>query len=232
MSLRYYPSSKIKPNKKTKGNEFTLNGKPYVGIYYSTFDGKFFTGANPVIGKNQELKKIQFYSGAEYLNNNSLTPQMRNQFSYQTNLKPLPGSGTDDIGPIQQMSTRRVPTAQFKGEPTSYFPIVLDTDYTKGYIMRFFVKRINSSGFVTEISDQEYNAIQAGTTPYDISFYLTTKIMWKLTGPLHTKRISQYDIRAGIVETNQRLVETAEKTFLGIKDFIGGKYDKYAKPTE
>jgi hypothetical protein len=232
MSLRYYPPSKIKTNKKTNGTEFTLNGIPYTGLYYSTFDGKFFTGANPVIGKNQELKKIIEYSDAPYINDTPMTLKMRNRLAYQTNMKPQIGSGPSDISSIEQRSTKRLPPTQFKGEPTSYFPIVLETDYTKGSISRYFAKRINSNGYVIEISDQEYHAIENGTVPYDVSFYLTTKIMWKLTGPLHSKRISQYDIRAGIIDTNQRLVETAEKTFIGIKDFIGGNYAKYSRVTE
>jgi hypothetical protein len=44
--------------------------------------------------------------------------------------------------------------------------------------------------------------------------------------------VSQYDVRAGIIDTNKRLVENANKTFLGIKDFIGDDYAKFSRPTE
>ena len=43
MSVRYYPKSKIKPPKISDGTEFSLQGKPYKGKYYETFDGKFYT---------------------------------------------------------------------------------------------------------------------------------------------------------------------------------------------
>jgi hypothetical protein len=43
--------------------------------------------------------------------------------------------------------------------------------------------------------------------------------------------VNQYDTRVGIIDTNKRLVETANKTFLGIIDFIGGEYTKFSKPT-
>jgi hypothetical protein len=108
----------------------------------------------------------------------------------------------------------------------------LPEDYIRGSINRYFAKRVNSKGYAVEISQEEYVAIKNGTVPYDVSNYLTTKILWKLTGPLNQKRISQYDIRAGIIDTNKRLVETAEKTFLGLVAFIGGQYDKFAKPTQ
>jgi hypothetical protein len=58
------------------------------------------------------------------------------------------------------------------------------------------------------------------------------ELFWKLTGPLNQKRVSQYDVRAGIIDTNKRLVENANKTFLGIKDFIGDDYAKFSRPTE
>jgi len=42
----YYPLSRITPNLYTSGNQFTvaLTGKDYKGYYYSTYDGKYFTG--------------------------------------------------------------------------------------------------------------------------------------------------------------------------------------------
>jgi hypothetical protein len=58
------------------------------------------------------------------------------------------------------------------------------------------------------------------------------EILWKLTGPLRNKRISQYDTRAGIIDTNQRLIENANKTFVGLKEFIGEDYSKFSRPTE
>ena len=61
--------------------------------------------------------------------------------------------------------------------------------------------------------------------------YQIGKIMWKLTGPLNSVRLSQFDTRAGIIDTNRRLTENLNKTFLGITDFIGGDYTKWARPT-
>jgi len=61
--------------------------------------------------------------------------------------------------------------------------------------------------------------------------YQTGQILWKLTGPLNSVRLSQYDTRSGIVDTNRRLTENLNKTFLGITDFIGEDYTKWARPT-
>ena len=82
-----------------------------------------------------------------------------------------------------------------------------------------------------EVSPQEYTSFINGTVQYDVSFYQMIEILWKITGPLNTQRLSQYDIRAGIIDTNKRLTEAAEPNFVGIVAFIGGDYTKFAKPT-
>ena len=97
--------------------------------------------------------------------------------------------------------------------------------------MRSFIKKVNDQGFITEISDEEYDNFQNGTVDYDVSYFLVYQIMWKLTGPLNSTRVGQYDVRAGIIDTNKRLVESANKTFLGITDFIGEDYSKFARPS-
>lgn len=215
MSIRYYPASKIKKGKTTDGSEFLLDGKPYKGKYYQTYDNRYFTGANPLEGKNKELVKNQTYLDSIALNIGNYSNTFKKQFTNQTNLT-LPLAGAPN----------------FKGEPTSYFPIAIDLDYQRGYIIRYFTKKVNTPGYVKEISQMEYASIKNGTVPYDVSMWQILEIFWKLTGPLNQKRISQYDIRAGIIDTNKRLVENANKTFLGITDFIAGDYTKFARPTE
>ena len=116
-------------------------------------------------------------------------------------------------------------------EPVSYYPKPTVEDYTRGYFIRYFIKKINSKGFVIEISPEEYNEFVNGTVRYDVSFYLVTQIFWKITGDLNTKRYSQYDIRLGIIEVNKKNTEDAGKNFLGLIEFIGGEYAKFSRPT-
>jgi hypothetical protein len=137
---------------------------------------------------------------------------------------------TPDVKQI--LNTPTIPTAinNLDG-PTPYYPYPLEEDYNKGYIIRYFAKKKNDSGYIVEISENEYNSIQKGTAPYNVSMYMTGKIFWKLTGPLNSIRISQYDTRAGIVETNKRLVEDLDKRMLGMVEFINGDYSKYSRPS-
>jgi hypothetical protein len=57
-------------------------------------------------------------------------------------------------------------------------------------------------------------------------------MFWQLTGPKNDKRVSQYQIIGGVYDTNKRVTEGKAKGFIGIVEFIGGDYTKFAKLTE
>lgn len=218
--IQYYPPSKIIENQSTVGNDYTLDGNPYVGKYYLTFDGKAFTGQNPIIGDNKQLTPIAQYTKSPVLTSSKLPAVLATELARRT-----PDEKEVRINPTTP------PAANEPGGPTSYYPYPLEQDYDKGYIIRYFAKKKNNSGYIIEISEIEYNSIQKGTAPYNISMYIVGKIFWKLTGPLNSIRISQYDTRAGIIDTNKRLVEDLDKKMIGMVEFIGGNYSKYSRPS-
>lgn len=207
--LRYYPSSKILANQNTNGFEYQIDGIPYRGKYYKTYDGKVFSGPNPQVGPSKPLKPIKIYSGFP-------TSKIR------------PNEDIDNIAARERIDPNTIARPRLK--PTSYYPKPIESDYKRGYLIRYFTKKENET-IIIEISEQEYNQIVNGTTPYDIRLYQTTKILWKITGPLNSQRQSQYNVIPGIIDTNKRLTESANKTFLGIVDFIGGDYAKFSKLT-
>lgn len=210
MPLQYYPSFTIKTNLVSSGNELTLNGKPYSGKYYLTQYGQAFSGPDPETGPSEPLNRVINNISAPVLNNPNvpLSNTERNRLVLNSGIQP-----------------NRIP-----GKPNSFYPQPTEADYTRGYLIRYFTKKENET-LVTEISEQEYNSIVNGTADYDIRIYQVTKILWKITGPLNAQRRSQYNIIPGIIDTNKRLTEEANKTFLGIVDYIGGDYIKYARPT-
>jgi len=212
MSIRYYPSSKIKPNLLSNGN-LVLDNRPYYGKYYETYDGKFFAGANPGLGDNRRL----------YLFKSGVSAPMTKQ-------KDISGDLTAALVSIK--ANQRVISNRLQLSPTSYFPRPTEAEYQKGYITRYFVKKVNESINIIEISPEEYADIKNGTVAYDVSFYLTGELVWKIIGPLKTQRLSQYDIRMGIEDMNKAQTEKLNLTFLGIVAYIGGDYSKYARPTK
>jgi len=207
--IRYYPKYATINNLNTGGTEFTLDGQPYKGKYYQTIDGDFYAGASPQTGPNKLLRKIKTYQNAPGLNSANLSDRSK-----------------VDLAIRSGVSSTRIP-----GKPNNFYPSPTEQDYKKGYIIRCFTKKENENGFIIEISEDEYNNIVNGTVDYDIRLYQVTQILWKIVGPLKSVRTSQYNVTAGIIDTNQRLVETTNKTFFGITEFIGGDYTKFARPT-
>jgi hypothetical protein len=209
--LRYYPSFKVITNLNSKPSEFSTPDRlGYTGKYYLTYDGRAFSGISPSLGPGIPLKRnFVNEESSRVLTSLGLSTKQKQELT-------------------QRESTR---ASRVKGKPNSYFPQLNESDYTKGYVIRYFTKKENDNGFIIEISDEEYNSIVNGTADYDIRMYQVTKILWKLTGPLRSTRQSQYNIIPGIIDTNQRLTEAANKNFLGIVEFIGGDYTKFARPT-
>ena len=220
MAIRYYPSFRIQTNQSTTGGDYMVNGQPYAGKFYTTYDGRAYSGPDPLTGPNELLLPANKYQNAPALTNTNLPQAVVNAIAAVT-----PGKKSISTPTPQQSQ----PT-NFYG-PTPYYLYPVPSDYSRGYIIRYFAKKTNNKGYVIEISPNEYVNIQNGNVPYDISMIQTISLMWKLTGNLNTKVIGPYDTREGIVDCNKRLVTTANNTFLGITDFIGGKYDKFAQPS-
>lgn len=208
MPIRYYPASRIKPNLYTRGNEYILpNGKPYTGRYYLTYDGKAFVGINPVLGTNELL-----------------SPKPANQnIAAPSNIYTLATS--------QNQVRYAVPSELELKELTPYYPIPTESDYNRGYFTRYFAKYVTGPQFIVEISQGDYANISNGNVSPTILSYEITEMLWQLTGPKNDTRISQYQIKGGVFDTNKRVTEGKEKTFRGIISYIGGDYTKFARLT-
>ena len=223
MALKYYPLTRIIQNQYTRGNEFlTPDGKPYAGRYYTTYNGTSYTGINPVLGTNQELTPISEAKITDVYN----TDFTGNNPSVQTLTQTSTRSYTNSL---LQSSVTQVDTQLT--ELTPYYPVPLDSDYTRGYFTRYFAKSVTGPQYVIEISKLDWSKIQNGNVSNTILGYETTDMLWQLTGPLHDTRISQYQVTGGVYDTNKRVTEGKQVGFRGIVEFIGGEYTKYAQIT-
>lgn len=219
MALKYYPATRIRPNLYTRGNEFTTpDGKTYAGKYYLTYENRAFTGINPVLGTNEELTAIEtvtdsISNSTNGINSNSNTNRVYLASSTQNTQKKVKES---DVV-LSQLD--------------SYFPVPLDSDYARGYFTRYFAKSVSGPQYITEISQMDYSQLQNGNVSPTILGYQSTSMLWQLTGPLHDTRISQYQVKGGVYDTNKRVTEAKQIGFRGIVEFIGGDYIKFAQIT-
>lgn len=207
--IKYYPSTRIRTNLYTRGNEFTTpDGNAYAGRYYLTYDNKAFTGINPVLGTNEELTTIPAISSINTPTNNAYIAA-----STQNTQKKTKESNVD------------------LSELASYFPVPIASDYSRGYFTRYFAKSASGQQFITEISQMDYSQLQNGNVSPTVLGYQSTSMLWQLTGPLNDTRVSQYQVKGGVYDTNKRVTEAKQKTFRGIVEFIGGDYTKFAQIT-
>lgn len=209
MSIKYYPSTRIKTNLYTRGGEFSLpDGKAYTGRYYLTFDGRAFTGTDPITGTNLLLTKNNQEEAV------SRRPVTRLSVPTQDFTQ---GATTATSTELRQL--------------TPYYPVPLESDYTRGYFTRYFAKQLTGPGYIFEISETDWSNLENGLTEQSVLAYEVTSMFWQLTGPLNNTRVSQYQVKGGVFDTNKRVTETKEATFRGIISFIGGEYTKFARIT-
>jgi len=205
--IKYYPLTRIIPNLYTRGDEFaTPDGNSYTGRYYLTYDNKAFTGINPVLGANQELTALN--SGGTATSNAYTAASTQNT----------------------QKKTKNSDVTLT--ELTSYFPVPVASDYSRGYFTRYFAKTVSGAQYVMEISQMDYSQLQNNNVSPTVLGYESTSMLWQLTGPLHDTRISQYQVQGGVYDTNKRVTEAKQKGFNGIVEFIGGNYTQFAKITD
>lgn len=210
--IKYYPLTRIKANLYTRGDEYKLpNGKSYVGRYYLTFDGNAYTGINPVLGTNQLLVKIQKEEFVPVI-----TPTLTSQYI---------------VAQSQNIQDTLPKSSVELTELSPYYPLPINDDYTRGYFTRYFAKNVSGPGYVIEISQADWAKLQNGDVSPTMLGYESTSMLWQLTGPLHDTRVSQYQIKGGVYDTNKRVTEAKAVGFVGLVAFIGGDYTKFARIT-
>ena len=159
----YYPLSQIKPNLYTNGGEFIISstGANYIGYYFKTSDGKYFTGKNQNDLPNQPLS----------LNTPSLpslplsTPFIENIIVDNTDYSTINNIDLDKITIIPTYAPT-FPTQQ---------------DYQIGEFRRFFCKKTNEIQYV-EMQQEMYAKLVSRDPQVLWSLYFPFNIPWVITG--------------------------------------------------
>jgi hypothetical protein len=192
--MPYFPKSRIIENQKANPGEFTLpNGKDYSGPYYVTFTGETYSGANPYSpGSVLLVRKI-------VSNGESSIVQDENLNNY---------------------NTLKIPTVQLI-DPIPFTPKPTDEDYRKGKITRYFARQRNGTQFkIMEIDQTTYDNLSNNSGNLNTSLWKVISIFWQISGPFRDERVGNIRTRAGIIDTNQRVLDNAEKNFIGIKQYL------------
>ena len=106
--------------------------------------------------------------------------------------------------------------------PNYYKPFPSLKDYSKGYINRYFVQKINDLT-ITEVNKEKYNSISK-------NYFNKLVIQWIISGPKNNQYKNKILDRKGVQEQNIQTLFENEKLMKGLKvylnnplEFWGGK---------
>lgn len=209
----YYPKSRITQNQYTNGGEFVLTatGEDYVGSYWITFEEEYFTGINQY---DLNVRPLTFKKKPpKTLVSSSLNDEYR---------KIIANSTSPEVAALNATQL-----------PELFFPNPTPADYQVGSFVRYFTKKRNGGAeSIIEISKTTYDDINNQSTSYNYYLWETITVYWTISGPLFDVKDKDTGITTpGIVSTNARLLDKANKEFRGIRRYLQD-LAQYAIPTD
>lgn len=154
--MLYYPKSHITPNLFSSGEMAYKDGSPYKGSYFTTLDGKVFSGKYPGDGDNIELKP---YSPTPY----STPEDFESNVEEDSRFYPENIDYTD-LNPSIEYNQNLTPP------PVPFYPQPSEQDYKLGEFTRYFSKKTNENKY-TETSGLFQN-----------NLYIGFKLPWLISG--------------------------------------------------
>ena len=100
---------------------------------------------------------------------------------------------------------------------TKTFPTA--DDYSRGYINRYFVKKINDNT-IYEVSGDSFNTIITG-------LYSKINIIWRIPGTKNDVYQNKIKIHSGVIEDNQSTIKNAEKSMSGLSGVLTNPLEFY-----
>jgi|TARA_B110000261_G_C13095077_1_gene361534 hypothetical protein len=207
----YFPLSQITTNLNTGGEDFYTQstGVVYVGSYFKTSKGLFYTGTTPNDGPNQLLIKG---IPKNTTNQEDAESQSPGSFNSEANLTFIPQAYAS-ASTVKQSST--TPVVSSSPKPT-------EKDYNNTKFKRYFLKR-TTNYIYKEISKDTYSLYKNKSNLVQYSLYTPLSIDWVITGPL----LNAYKTNINIVT-----LATKNERWLGFIESFKGRFARYFKNIE
>jgi hypothetical protein len=194
----YIPKGKLDPNiYYTDGGEYIVSttGLYYVGYYHKDTLGGIWTDKTHSVSsiKLNLPKKNTLDTHINTFNGNSVvlaTITKKTQNPINTNIN-------------QPLQNALPPTSE---------------DYSKTYFTRYIIKyKLSSQSYFVETNKNEYYKLQQSS---DQKYYYFAEVLWKISGPLYDIKQDNVLIVGGIIDSNKRSVQEAEKTVSDISSYL------------
>ena len=191
--MKYFPKSRILTNQTANPGQFrTPSGKDYTGPYYTTFTGESFTGIDPSKGSSIPLIETPPIASFDFGN-----PTIENYKQLNSSI---------DVNLI---------------DPTPFTPRPTEADYKVGRITRYIARQKGGTQFrVMEINKTTFDNLTKQRGDLNYSVWRAISIQWQISGPLNDELVNGIKVRPGIIDTNEKVLNQAEKNFIGIKQYL------------
>ena len=210
--MPYYPLSQITSNLYTNGLEYAVDLKnpsnSYLGYYWKTSDGKYFTGKTPQDTPCIEIFVIPNLEGGE--NGDSAFSQVT-----INNVTVFEGDPLID----NYLRLKNISPTTVTSIPPYYSPQPTQQDYQIGEFRRYFCKKTNEIQYI-EISKDQFDLLVAKDPQILWQLYFPFFIPWDITG-----------IKEQVARTNKNIVDLTMKNLRlpRFNDYIKNDYTKYYK---
>ena len=212
----YFPQSQIKTNLYTNGGEFVIlsTNKNYIGSYWSTSSGKYYTKKNPQDTPYEELIERSLLN----IDSNSVLP-----------ISSLPDTGSITTSNYNFEVVKNYDLARgldlnnptIQSVPQYFFPTPTEKEYSLGAFTRYLCKRTNQDIYI-EINKDTFDKLSNSDPSILFSLYTPFTITWTLTG----ESVSE------VSKINFNVVSLVEKqnSFKGLVKYFKN-YSQFFKPS-
>jgi len=226
--MPYYPLSQVKTNLYTNGEEYVLkyDKSSYIGYYWKTSTGKFYTGKTP-----QDPNSLEIIAKPA-----SENPQKsKGEVGFNKTVNVLFSYGDPSVNPdyndfsptydeniiesymmLNNISINNPPVLNI---PIYNTPAPTDQDYQIGEFRRYFCKKSNELLYL-EIDKDTYDKLASKDKSYLFQLYVPFNIPWALTGD-----------REKVYNTNKNIVELTmqNNNFKMFDSYLRQDFTKYYK---
>ena len=205
----YFPKSQITTNLYTNGKEYVYVGtdKEYIGYYFQTSKGKYYTGKNP---NDPPIKEIII--PIQSLNKDAEEGEIGN-YSQDAALYLVPN--------VYAIASNLGLNATPPKPPTQKTNLPTEKDYNLGEYQRYFASKDNEIKYI-EIDKKQYEKFISQEPDVDYFLYTAFQFPWLIS-----------DNRNEVVNVNKKTIEriSSNLTLPGFPSYFKNRYDQYFKYT-